>query len=241
MRKNETKMREWIVRTSRILAAAIGGAVLLGATAFAGAPVAVVEGVAGGRVGVEFMDYLNEGQVIKLEPGSSIVIGYMRSCVHEKIAGGVITIGAEQSEIAGGSIERTKVDCDAGKMALTSQQNELAAGFIERDGASGHLKIRRMPKTQLTLYGSSPIVAIDGGGTAAIESLGGSGERLELHIGAGRGESFYDLARDGRSLTPGAVYVVSVGERHVVFRIDRNAAPGSTPIIGRLIAFEAVR
>ena len=49
------------------------------------APVAVVEEVQGTVTGVEFMDYVAPGKVIKLGPNGSVVLGYMKSCWRETI------------------------------------------------------------------------------------------------------------------------------------------------------------
>src|SRR5262249_33800997 len=64
------------------------------------APVAVVEDVQGKVSGAELMDYVVPGQVIKLSAGSSIVIGYMKSCWRETISGiGTVIVGTEESSV----------------------------------------------------------------------------------------------------------------------------------------------
>jgi hypothetical protein len=70
----------------RIFAAVIG---LVGFTGWAAAqaPVAVVEDVQGKVTGVEFMDYVAPGKVIKLGPAGMVVLGYMKSCWRETITG----------------------------------------------------------------------------------------------------------------------------------------------------------
>src|SRR6202048_2063123 len=77
-------------------------------------PVAVVEDVQGKVTGVEFMDYVAPGKVIKLGPNSTVVLGYMKSCWRETITGvGTVIIGQEQSMIHLGDVKSVKVDCDA--------------------------------------------------------------------------------------------------------------------------------
>ena len=61
---------------------------VVGVMGFAGSataqsPVAVVEEVQGNVTGAEFMDYVVPGNVIKLGPGASVVLGYMKSCRRE--------------------------------------------------------------------------------------------------------------------------------------------------------------
>src|ERR1700732_3345821 len=118
-------------RTSRLvrslrqrlgLAVALAFFAVLPAMPAAAEEVALVEDIAAPSAGVQFMDYLSTGQVIRLRAGETIVIDYLRSCLRETIAGGSITIGAEESLVAGGQIRREKVECDGGKMLLTAEQ-----------------------------------------------------------------------------------------------------------------------
>ena len=75
-------------------------------TAKAQSPVAVVEEVKGKVVGVEFMDYVTPGTVIKLGPKGSIVLGYLKSCWRETITGGTVVVGVEQSLVHLAEIEQ---------------------------------------------------------------------------------------------------------------------------------------
>src|SRR6202166_2646978 len=97
----------------------IGGLIWM-AAALAGEPVAVVEDVSGKASGLEFMDYVDSGKVIKLEPRDRIVLDYLKSCWRETITGGTVTVGDEQSEIAGGEVVRAKIACEGGKMMLSA-------------------------------------------------------------------------------------------------------------------------
>src|SRR5690242_20017959 len=78
--------------------------------ASAAAPVALVE-EATGSPGVETMDYVEPGKVIRLAAGDQITLSYIKSCWRETIRGGTITVGTEQSSVEGGSVERAKVVC----------------------------------------------------------------------------------------------------------------------------------
>ena len=62
-----------------------------------GVPVAVVEKVTGKVVGVEFMDYVTPGKVVKLGPQGSIVLEYMTSCWRETITGGTVVVGSGEA------------------------------------------------------------------------------------------------------------------------------------------------
>jgi hypothetical protein len=198
----------------------------------ANAQVALVEDVNSKTAGVEFMDYLQVGKQIRLGKQDTLVLSYLKSCWQESINGGTVTVGAEQSDVAGGKVERRKVDCDAGKLQLTAQQAGQSAGMVVRD-----LKPPAAPAPQIILFGSSPIVEIKGGGTLTIERLDQPGERVEIAVAGplllkGR---FYDLARAGKSLAPGGTYRATAGGRQIVFKVDPGAKPGASPMIGRLL------
>src|SRR3954467_13543820 len=126
-----------IRRSVRALGAIALGLSTLGAVpSFAQAPVAMVEEVASKSAGIEFMDYVSAGKVIRLAPADTLVLGYMKSCWREEIKGGPGTGGPGQSRRKDGKVRRNKVQCDGGKMQLTAQQASK----------SGALAFRAAPK-----------------------------------------------------------------------------------------------
>ena len=69
-------------------------------TAVAEPPVALVEELQGKVTGAEFMDYVTPGQVIKIGPGGSIVLSYLKSCRRETISGiGTVIVGSDASKV----------------------------------------------------------------------------------------------------------------------------------------------
>ena len=148
--------------------------------ASAQSPAAVVEEIQGSVPGVEFMDYVDPGQVIRLGAHDRIVLGYLKSCWRETISGGTVTVGAEQSEVSGGEVARSKVACEGGKMMLSA---ELA-------GKSGAMVFRQAPKPQaaalphpqFTLYGLSPVFEVRPPGKLVVERLDQPGERHEIAV-----------------------------------------------------------
>src|SRR5262245_34940119 len=90
-------------------------------------PTALVEDVTSATAGVEFMDYVGGGQVIELAPADVLVLSYLKSCEHETITGGTVTVGAERSTVQGGRIVRAKVACDGGKVRPNAQQASTSA------------------------------------------------------------------------------------------------------------------
>jgi hypothetical protein len=202
-------------------------------------PAAVVEEVGGGVTGVQFMDYVEPGQVIRLGGHDRLVLGYLKSCWRETITGGTVTIGAEQSEVAGGEVVRAKIACQGGKMMLSA---ELA-------GKSGAMVFRQVPNRQaagtphpqFTLYGLSPVFEVRPGGRLVVERLDQPGERHEIVVTDQqliRG-AFLDFAKAGVALAPGGIYRAKMAEQEIVFKIDADAKPGDVPLAGRLARLQA--
>lgn len=220
-------------------AIAVGfGLLALAGPAAAEVPVAVVEEVQGKVTGAEFMDYLTPKAVIKLGPGGSVTISYMKSCQRETINGlGTVIIGTDESFVQFADVKREKTDCDSTQSHATTKATSEAAATVLRSLASD--KSGPKIKTQLTLYGSSPMVEAKGKGTLVIERLDVRGERqqVELNGNQARGK-FYDFAGTSRALTPGGIYSASFGTSKIVFLVDANAKPGPTPIVGRLIRLD---
>ena len=99
----------------------------------AGPIAALVENVTGRSAGVEAMEYVEPGKVIRLGPQDSIVLTYLYSCVRERIEGGVITIGREMSDVSFGKVERrNSVICDTSRKHLQAETAIQSAGMIFR-------------------------------------------------------------------------------------------------------------
>lgn len=193
------------------------------------APVALVEEVRGTLVGVAFMDYVAADRVIVLQPEDSIVLGYLGSCWHETIKGGIVTVGVEQSDVLGGEVERRKVMCNGGNISLTPRQANRSAGTTVRALDA---------KPALTLYGLFPLVEGDGG-ELSIVRVDREGERhvANMPVKRGSGRSFVDFATAKKALAPGGIYRASIGPRRIVFQVDRGAKADGVPIISRLLRF----
>jgi hypothetical protein len=205
---------------------------LAAAPGWAGDPVALVEDVSGSPAGVQPMDYLAVAKVIHLEAKDGVIIDYLHSCVRETIQGGQVTIGTDQSVVAGGTLKRETVECDGGTLRLTADQA----------AKSGVVVFRKPPKpgqppVDRTLYGTSPLVELTGAGRLVVERLDKKGERLDVKLAKADLErgSFYDLAKAGHALAAGGIYRASANGHAVVFRIDAAAKPGAAPLAGRLL------
>ena len=94
--------------------------------------VALVEEVKGKVTGVESMEYVRPGTVIKLGPKDSIVLTYLKSCWRETITGGTVVIGVEQSLFHLSKVEGVKVDCDRSGQPVTDPQRDVAGTVFRR-------------------------------------------------------------------------------------------------------------
>src|SRR5260370_11210272 len=153
--------------------------------ASAQSPVAIVEDVKGQIAGLEVMDYLVSGRTLRLKRDEIVVIGYLKSCVRETIHGGTVEIGDEHSTVEAGVVERGKVECDAQDMMTTSGQPLDSTGYILRDGAGASQRLPEVPPEpdpQFTLYGSSPLIELNGRGPLVIAPLDAKGEYFDFAI-----------------------------------------------------------
>jgi hypothetical protein len=193
--------------------------------------VAIIEDVESTTAGVEFMDYLMIGRTIVLSPKDRLVIGYMKSCWRETISGGTVTIGAEQSEVSGGAIERAKVRCDAGRRGSISKETM----------GSGAMVFRKKPEhsaPQQTVYGLSPIFEVTKASNIVIERIDKKEKSIEISISEpqlARGK-FVDIANSDIALTRGGLYRARAGGNEIIFKIDPSAEGAGVTIIGRLVS-----
>ena len=219
--------------------------VLVGIMGFAGSataqsPVAVVEEIQGKVTGAEFMDYVVSGKVIKLGPGASVVLGYMKSCRRETITGvGTVIVGTDESMVHLAEVERTKTECDPAQAHATTRATSDVAASVVRNLAKKATSPDSQMTPQMTLYGASPLVEAKGRGTLVFDRLDQSGERQQFDLSGNQLKGrFFDLAGTGKSLTPGGTYAATFASRRIVFRVDPQAKPGPTPIVGRLLRME---
>ncbi len=216
-------------RKALILAGSIG--LIYSPIAFAEVPSAIVEDVNASGAGVAFMDYVAPGRVIRLGAEGTLTLGYLRSCLRETITGGNVTVGMEQSKVAGAKLVRERIECDGTKLLLTAERAAKGLGAVFRappPGSGG------LPQPQFTLYGASPVISLSKpSGTVVLERLDRDAPAMTIPVEGG----FADLAELNKSLKPGGIDQARDGKSAVVFKVDRFARPGRGPLVGRLIRF----
>jgi hypothetical protein len=197
-------------------------------------PTALVEDVNSTTADVEFMDYVGNRQVIKLAPGDVLVLSYLKSCEHETITGGTVTVGMEHSDVHDGQVVRARVPCDGGKVQLTSAEaNASAASAFRLQSAD----------VEPTLFARTPMVRLPKDispeeRTLTIQRTDRPGERHELKLDDAVAAGFYDLTTSKVSFAPGGTYDASIGGRKLTFHIDANAKSGPAPVVSRLLRFQ---
>ena len=213
------------------------GALLFGLAAAPAAqkPAAVVEQVSAPTSGVQEMSYLAPGQTIELAPGTTLILDYLDSCVNETIKGGHVQIGTTQSEVAGGTVSRTRPDCDGDALLqLTAAESDRGGAAVWRNLPADSTKL---PPPALVLKGVFPLVVAEQPGTAIIQRLDRPAPPVSLviarlpNVARPRG----DLLGQGAPLQPGGLYQITMGDNHsLVFKIDEDADSDGL-LVGRLL------
>ncbi|ANW01504.1 hypothetical protein [Bradyrhizobium icense] len=214
------------------------GLLALASPAAAESPAAVVEDVQGKVTGAEFMDYVTPKAVIKIGDGGSVILSYLKSCRRETISGtGTVVVGTEESAVHLADIKAEKTNCDSNQANVTTRETSGVAATVLRSVDSK--KAASLPQPQLTLYGASPLVEAKGRGKLIIRRLDAAGERQQIDLGGTQLKGrFVDFASENVALAPGGLYAASFKSSQIVFRVDEQAKPGATPIVGRLLRME---
>jgi hypothetical protein len=225
-----------VLKMRRMLAATIGFLALTTA-ARAQPPVAVVEDVQGKVSGAEFMDYVVPGQVIKLGPGGSIVLSYMKSCWRETISGvGTVIVGTEESAVHLAEFKAGKVPCDPTQTEHVAKEVGESAATVVRSLKDGAPK----EPPPLTLHGLSPVMAVSDRGKLIVERIDVKGEHYEVDLARAAlvHGKFYDFAKTNTALKPGGTYAATLKSKRIIFQVAADANSGSSPIVGRLVSLQ---
>jgi hypothetical protein len=213
-------------------AAAVGILAMAASTAaFAGDPAAVVED-AGDNAPVELFEFLEPGRTITLANGSTVTIGYLKSCLRETITGGNVVIGTEKSAVTGGKVSAETVECDGGKMNIPPELAAKSATTVFRDAPTKR-KDAPPPRPHLTVFSLTPLISVPKTETAIeLRRLDASAPKLDVAAADG----VADLAKQNTSLEPGGIYAVKAGKSQIIVKIDPLSGRGG-PVVSRLIRF----
>jgi len=206
------------------------GTVALASPAQADGPVAIVEDITVRSAGVEFMDFLASGKTFDLGKDGQVVLGYLQSCIKETIKGGTVEVGARQSKVLDGQVSRLRVECDGGRLVLSSEQAGKSAVTVFRK-APGEEK-PKLPKAHLTVYSTVPVVSLsESSDKLNIFRLDKSSPMYSVAVNG----MVADLAKKKLSFEPGGLYKISTGKREVIVKVDPLADDGGSSFLQRLI------
>lgn len=191
-------------------------------------PAAIVENVIGDVIAVRVMDILDVGATIELSDGQGIVLGYLKSCVRERIEAGRVIIGEDESVVYGGNVTREEAKCQSEVTALPGGASEGAALVFRGIG-------KRRSKNAEPLRYLSPILVAGGVSSSPvrIERLDHAEARRKIMMSG----PVIDLAVIAEPLTPGGTYRIHVAGRKIEFSVDKNAISDSGPILERVVKF----
>jgi len=213
---------------------ALLGAILAGLCAGAPAaraatPAALVEDISAGIKGPAAFDYVSAGTQIVLGAAGSVTLGYLSSCIEETITGGTVTVGTEQSVVAGGSVQRKTVPCASRAMQLSAEQSGKSGGLVFRKPPNGGAA----PGAEVVvIHGRAPVIALPKAGRVVIDRVDVSASPVTLDLPG----KPVDLATRKVSFATGGVYRASYGTESIQFRIDTQGGDSGSPL-ARLIQF----
>ena len=194
----------------------------------AGELVAIVEDSEGDTGDVQLFDMVEAGTVITLGSGGRLVLGYLRSCWRETIAGGEVTVGVEQSVVKRGRVFRERVECDGGSLILSDALSDKSGAMAYRAAPGDD----SAAPPQVILFSLTPAFRYSGAATeVAVQRLDSAAPPIAVPVQGGAA----DMAKTTLRLAPGGHYRASAGEAQVTFAVDPLAEAEGGPLIGRIV------
>jgi len=215
-------------------AVVLAGAAAHGAWAQSAAPAALVEDLSASVSGIEAFDYVPAGKRIELGSAGRLVLGYLASCVEETIVGGAVTVGTEQSTVAGGAVQRKTVACAGKPMQLTAEQSGKSGGLVFRRPPSPNTAggAAPTPDRPRIIPRAGPVVSLPTPGRLTIARVDAKAAPIVLDLPA----KPVDLSKRGVHLAPGGTYRASYGASAIVFELGQQSTAEGSPL-ARLIRF----
>lgn len=187
-------------------------------------PIAIVE-EASADAPVKTFSYLSQGQIINLGPKAELLIGFLRSCVQERVRGGVVKIGADRSYVTNGQRSAKPLDC-GGAAKLSRAESERGAALVMRKPP--------VPAPKIRLTSTTPLIAPrHPASSVRLTRLDRRETAMKLALRSG----VADLAAMGVTLRRGGTYRVKAGAASTVVKIAPDAQAGGGSILVRLLSF----
>jgi hypothetical protein len=172
--------------------------------------------------GVTVMDYVAPGTTIDLGGSGVIVLDHLATCTQEIATGGVLRVGAEESQTNGGNITRTQMECDGRVLQLSASM------------AKGGGQVYRAIGRSLLLHSTAPMILAGKDGTVMIQRLDQPDPPISLQARGGASGAI-DMAAQRQELVAGGTYRITLGQNSVTFRIDPAAKGREAPLLARLL------
>ncbi len=188
--------------------------------AAAPASVAIVEESPKATSPGQMFDLLPENTQIDLMSDETIVLGYLKSCMREKITGGKVTVGPKQSTVEGGKVTREKTECAVNKLALSAEESQQSATIAFRGGVK-HI-FTRQPIVIARKSDGVIIEAVEDGAEWRVEPVSGR----------------IDFAAAGLDLKPGMTYRLKGFTQTVLVEVDPKATNANTGLLERVLILD---
>ena len=212
--------------TKRIIPLIILG--LIGSAQSLAEPVAVVEDVNFSSDRIQPMDFLDAGTIFEFRPSESIMIGYLSSCVLERIKGGKVTIGQRQSIVIGGAVNRSTLECVSGDKIGGSVKNQAAAAVVFR-----RMKNKNAATIYKIIYSHFPIVRLGtDDGQLMVTRADGKGDPKNVAIEKG----IADFGKSRFQLERNKIYIFSFGGKTMTVKVSPRAKRDA-PLLSRVMLF----
>ncbi len=171
---------------------------------------------------------VSPGQTFDLGSEGRVTLAYLSSCVMETIEGGRFTVGAEQSEVTGGKVERTAAECLAGGPTIQTGADSESGGAFSRDPFAPPLVKSTQPILLL------PGIAADARVHFVIARIDAKTKPISLEAQG----PVLDLMRVQQALALGGKYKVEAEGRTVTFAVIGDPPPGGASTFERIVVMQ---
>jgi hypothetical protein len=205
----------------------------------AAAQVTAISGAPGADV--ETGDSVYPGQTINLGSSGRLTLAYAGGCSIETIRGGVVTIGAGVSRVAGGQVSTSNTSCSRSQVALNAGSSEAGAGVnrvaVNARSAEAGAGVNRLGETpfsaklwdETTVSSARPQFS-GAGGSVRIVMLDAPSPQT---VWEGQGGSGFRYPGDAPKLQTGVPYRIEAAGLSAVFSVDPGAKGAGSMVVLR--------
>jgi hypothetical protein len=171
---------------------------------------------------------VSPGQSFDLGADGKVTLTYLSSCVVERIEGGRFTVGAQQSEVTDGKVQRSAADCMGAGATIEAGSDSESGGAFSRDPFAPPLVRSTQPIILL------PGIAADRRVRVVIARIDAKTKPLALEAQG----PVLDLMRIQQALALGGKYKVEAEGRTVTFAVIGDPPPGGASTFERIVVMQ---